>query len=191
MGEFSKWLLHEDRKELFDYLFAIALNAVFLALVALLLWPLGRAATAVTLFKGYWACWTMLIIAAALLGLVHHLSRVDLYSHPDAYVYSNLAVSGLIQTGWSAFAALTVRGSAEGAPLWSAVVLYFVGLLSCWVTLNIIAAWFTGSIYRMANFFVAVGAYALFCGWPAAARSLFGWFFDFYARWLDPYGWFS
>jgi hypothetical protein len=32
MGEFSRWLLHEDRKELFDYLFAVVLNAVFLAL---------------------------------------------------------------------------------------------------------------------------------------------------------------
>ncbi|HEX8722772.1 MAG TPA: hypothetical protein VF736_19295 [Pyrinomonadaceae bacterium] len=40
MGEFSKWLLDEDRKELFDYLFAVALCAVFLALAALLLRPL-------------------------------------------------------------------------------------------------------------------------------------------------------
>ena len=24
-----------------------------------------------------------------------------------------------------------------------------------------------------------------------AARALFGWFFDFYGRFLDPYGWFS
>jgi hypothetical protein len=26
---------------------------------------------------------------------------------------------------------------------------------------------------------------------PAAARALYGWFFDFYGRSLDPYGWFS
>jgi hypothetical protein len=42
MGEFSKWLLHEDQKEWFDYLFALALNVVFVAITALL-WPLGRA----------------------------------------------------------------------------------------------------------------------------------------------------
>jgi len=46
MGEFSKWLMHEDQKELFDYLFAIVLNIVFLAIIALLLWPLGKATTA-------------------------------------------------------------------------------------------------------------------------------------------------
>ena len=34
-------------------------------------------------------------------------------------------------------------------------------------------------------------SFILFCVWPAAARLLFGWFFDFYARFLDPYGWFS
>jgi hypothetical protein len=35
MGQLAKWLLHEDQKEFFDYVFAVALNAVFLVLVAL------------------------------------------------------------------------------------------------------------------------------------------------------------
>jgi hypothetical protein len=191
MGEFSKWLLHEDRKELFDYLFAVALNAVFLALVALLLWPAGKSAMALSLGRGFWAFWTALIVVSSLVVLWQRLFRVDMYSHPDAYVIIGLVVGGVHQVGWSAFAALTVRDSAAGAPLWLAAALYFVGLLSCWVAFNVVSAFYVGSIYRMSNLLLATAAYVLFCVWPAAGRALFGWFFDFYGRFLDPYGWFS
>lgn len=191
MGEFTNWLLHEDRKELFDYLFAVALNAVFLALAALLLWPMGKAAVALSLARGFWAFWTAMIITSAVVVLLQRLLRVDMYSHPDGYVISGLAISGVLQAGWSAFAALTVGGSAAGAPLWLAAVLYFVGLLSCWVAFNVVAAYYMGSIYRMTNLIVAAASFVLFCVWPAAGRVLFGWFFDFYGRFLDPYGWFS
>ena len=191
MGEFSKWLLHEDQKDFFNYLFAVALNAVFLAVVALLLWPAGKAATALSLGRGYWAFWTLLIITSLLVGLWQRLFRVDMYSHPNAYIIVALVVSGLQQAGWSAFAALTVRDAAAGAPLWLAAALYFVGLLSCWVALQIVSAYYMGSIYRMSNLIIAIACFILFCVWPAAGRALFGWFFDFYARFLDPYGWFS
>ena len=191
MGEFSKWLLHEDQKELFNYLFAIALNAVFLGLTALLLWPAGKAATALTLAKGFWGFWTIMIVMTSLVALFQRLFRVDMYSHPDVYIISGLAVSGIILTGWSAFAALTVGGSAAGVSLWVAAVLYFVGFLSCWVALNIVSAYYMGSIYRTVNLVVAPVSFVLCCVWPAAGRALFGWFFDFYARFLNPYGWFS
>jgi hypothetical protein len=191
MGEFGRRLLHEDRKELFDYLFAVALNAVFLALVALLLWPAGKAATALSLAKGFWGFWTLLIVASSLVVMFQRLFRVDMYSHPDAYVVSGMAVGVVVQAGWSAFAALTVRDSAAGAPVWLASVLYFVGLLSCWVAFNVVSAYYVGSIYRTTNLIVAAVSFVLFCVWPAAGRALFGWFFDFYGRFLDPYGWFS
>lgn len=191
MRELGRWLLHEDRKEMFDYLFAVALNGVFLALVALLLWPAGRAGTALSLAKGFWGFWTLLIVTSLLVVIFQRLFRVDMYSHSDAYIISGLAVGGVVQAGWSAFAALTVRGSAGGAPLWLAAVLYLVGLLSCWVAFNIVSAYYTGSIYRTTNLIVAAVSFVLFCAWPAAGRVLYGRFFDFYGRFLDPYGWFS
>jgi hypothetical protein len=150
-------------------------------LAALLLWPLGRAATALSLAKGFWGFWTVMIITATLLVILQRLSRVDMDAHFDAYIISGLAVSGVLLAGWSAFA----------APLWLAAVLYFVGLLSCWVASNILAAFYVGSIYRTVNLFVAPASFALFCLWPAAGRRLYGWFFDLYGRFLDPYGWFS
>ena len=191
MGEFSKWLLHEDRKELFDYLFAIALNVVFLALAALLLWLMGKTATVFSLARGFWAFWTVLIVISALMVMLQRLFRVDMYSHGDAYIISGLVVGGVMQVGWSAFAALTVGGAAAGASVWVAAALYLVGLLACWVAFNIVSAFYMGSIYRLTNLILAPAGFILFCVWPAAARALFGWFFDFYGRWLDPYGWFS
>ena len=191
MGEFSRWLLHEDQKEVFNYLFAVVLNAVFLGVVALLLWPLGRAGTALSLAKGFWGFWTVLIITSSVIVLLQRLLRVDLDSHTDAYIISGLVVGGVIQAGWSAFAALVVRDAVVGASVWVAIVLYFVGLLSCWVAFNAVSAFYVGSIYRMTNLIIAAASFILFCAWPAAARTLYGWFFDFYGRFLDPYGWFS
>ena len=64
-------ILREDQKEFFGYLFAIVLNAVFLVLIALLLWPLGKATMTLQSAKGYWIFWTAVIATACLLALFH------------------------------------------------------------------------------------------------------------------------
>src|ERR1044072_4567058 len=134
MGEFSKWLLHEVQKELFDYLFAVVLNVFFLALVTLMLWPLGKASFALHLAKGYWVFWTVVIIASAVMILVQRSFRIDLDSRFNAYVISGLILSGFLQIGWSAFAALAVRTSITSMSIWMAVVVILVGVVSCYVT---------------------------------------------------------
>jgi hypothetical protein len=113
MGQFSKWLLHEDQKEWFDYLFALVLNIVFLALTALLLWPLGEATVALRLAKGYWVFWTVVIAASMVMVLAQRIFRMDLYERFDAYVISGLALSAFLQLGWSAFAALVIRSAGR------------------------------------------------------------------------------
>jgi hypothetical protein len=178
MGEFAKWLLHEDQKELFDSLFAIVLNIVFLALTALLLWPLGRAIMAFRLAKGYSTFWTALIVTAAVVLLFQRIFRVDMYSRFDAYVISGLAVSGFLQAGWSAFAALVVRSSVTDTPAWVVVILYAIGALSCYVACVIVSAFYMGGIYRLVNLPLAIVSFIVFSVWPAAGRAIYGWFFD-------------
>ena len=178
MGEFAKWLLHEDQKELFDYLFANVLNIVFLALSVLLLWPLGKAMMAVSLAKGYWIFWTVMILTAVVLLQFQRIFRLDMYSHFDAYVISGLAVSGFLQVGWSAFAALVVRSFITGTPTWVAVILYVVGFLSCYVACVIVSAFYMGSIYRLVNTALAVVSFIVFSVWPEAANAIYGWFFQ-------------
>jgi hypothetical protein len=177
MGEFPKWLMHEDQKELFEFLFAAVQHIVFIALAALVLWPLGDATLALRFAKGGVVLWVVLCVTFFALAFVHRRLRVDLYSHPDAYVNSSAAVGAFLQAGWSAFAALAVRDFAANAHLWPAVVLYFVGLLSCYVAFNVVSAFYTGHVYKFINLPLAVVAYAIFCVWPAAARAVYGWFF--------------
>ena len=177
MGEFSKWLLHEDQKELFDYLFAVALNAVFLALTALLLWPLGGATIALRLAKGYWIFWTVLIAVACLLVLAQRIFRMDLYSRFNAYVISGLVVSGFLLAGWSAFAALVMDSSVSSAPIWKKIILYTIGGVSSYVASVIMAAFFTGGLYRMVNLVLAIVSFIVFSVWPAAGGAIYGWFF--------------
>jgi hypothetical protein len=190
MGEFSKWLLHEDQKELFDYLYANVLSVVFLALSALLLWPLGRAMLAWQLTKGYWLFWIILILSAAVVLLFQRIFRVDMYSHFDAYLISGLVVSGFVQVGWSAFAAHTVHVFVAGTNAWVAVVLYAVCALSCFVAVAIVSAFYMGSLYRLVNLLLALVSFIVFSIWPAAGRSLYGWFFRLYDWYFGLIGWF-
>jgi hypothetical protein len=184
MGQFSKWLLHEDQKELFDYLFAIVLNIIFLALTALLLWPLGRTTIAFRFAKGYWIFWTGLIVTACLLVLAQRIFRMDLYSRSNAYVISGLAVSGFVQVGWSAFAAPLLHNSLTGVPVWGIIIMYTIGFVSCWVASVIVAAFYMGSIYRFVNLILAIVSFIVFSIWPTAGETLYGWFFKlFWTGW--------
>ena len=180
MGEFSKWLLHEDQKELFDYLFAIVLNAVFLVVTALLLWPLGRATMALRLAKGYWIFWTGVIVTASVLALLHRIFRMVLYERFNAYVITGLIVSGFVQVGWGAFAAPVIHSFVADTPVWMTVILYAVGVFSCWVASVIVAAFYMGTLYRMANLLLAILSFIVFSIWPTAGGAIYGWFFDLF-----------
>lgn len=180
MGAFAKWLLHEDQKEFFDYLFAIVLNAVFLVLIALVLWPLGKARMALSLAKGYWIFWTAVIATACVLALLQRIFRMDLYDHFNAYVITGLIFSGFVQVGWSAFVAPVVHNAIAGAPIWTAIILYAIGVVSCWIASVITAAFYMGSIYRMVNLVLAFVSFIVFSVWPAAGGTIYGWFFKLF-----------
>lgn len=180
MGYFAKWLLADEQKELFDYLYANVLNVVFLAIIALVLWPFGRAWMAYSLAKGYWVFWCVMILCAIALVLFRRIFRIDLDTRYDAYVLSALAVSSFLQAGWSAFAALTVQGFVAGAPFWTTAALYVVGFLSCYVAFGIVCAFYMGSLYKTVNLPLSVVSFVVFSLWPAAGRTLYGWFFDLF-----------
>lgn len=184
MGEFGKWLMHEDQKFLWELLVASLLNIVFLLLIALLLWPLGSPRLAWRLAKGYSVLWGVVYFASMLVNRIQDYFRVNIYDHPDAFVYSNLAVSSILQIGWSAFAALVVHSFVAGAPFWIAAILYFVGTLSCLIAFYDVSAFYQGHIYRLISLPLALVSFIVFSVWPAVARVLFGWLFDHI---IDPF----
>ena len=159
-----------------EFRFMHAINLTLLALIALALWPLGRLALAFSLAKGFGLFFLAVLAASIVLLWVQRALRVDDESHFDAYLLSNLAVSATTVVGWAAFAALAVRSAAAGAPPWLAAILWFVGLLTCWMAYGLVSVFYSGTFYRYANLPLAAAAYLLFALWPAAARFLFGWF---------------
>lgn len=179
-GEFSKWLIHDDQKDLFEILVAAVLNVVFLALIALLLWPLNRSLLGFRLAKGYAVLWVLTCVLALLGNRIQEFFRVNLYDRSNAYVISNLAVSCLLQVGWSAFAAGAIHSFASGASVWLAVILYLVGVLSCLIAFFVVSAFYQGHIYKLISLPLALMSFIVFAVWPAVGRVLFGWFFDLF-----------
>ena len=176
----GKWLLHEDRKELFEIVVAGGLNIIFLALVSLLLWGMGSPLPALRLAGGYGVLWIATFSTGALVNRAQRLFKVNIYDHPDAYVNSNLAASCFLQAGWSAFAALSVHGFVAGAPVWLALTLHVVGFLSCLVAFFAVSSCFQGHVYKMISLPFALIGFAVFSAWPASARALFGRLFDLF-----------
>lgn len=177
MGAFAKWLMRDEQRELFDLLFAVALNVLFLALVALALWPLGRAKVAFHLAQGYGIFWFVMDVAFLLLVLFRRILRVEMETNFDAYVISALVVSVFLQAGWSAFAALSVHSFVDGAPVAVAVLLYLVGVASCYIAFVVVSSVYAGHIYKLINLPLAFVSFIVFSVWPRAGRLAYGWFF--------------
>lgn len=177
MREISKWLMHEDQKDLFELLLASTLNLLFLALIALLLWPLGSLMLAVRLAKGHGILWVVIFVTAVLVRRIQRLFRVNLYDHPNAYVLSNLFVSCLLQAGWSAFAALTVHRFVAGVSVWVVVLLYVVVVLSCLVAFLAVTSFYQGQIYKLVVLPLGLASLIVFRVWPAMGHAIYGWFF--------------
>lgn len=182
MKQLIDWLMEDEQEYLLEIVFAAVVNLIFLALAALVLWPLGRAALALTLAKGYVVFWLAVRATAGLLAVLQRAFGVNLYDHSNAYVISGIVVGGLMQAGWSAFAALAVRGSAADASAWAALALYAAGALSCFAAFYVVSAFYRGHIYKFVNIALALLGFAVFGAWPAAARAAFGWVFDLYWR---------
>jgi hypothetical protein len=172
-----KWMLDRASAEAWQVIAAFALCLLLPALAALALWPAGMSGVGFRLLKGFGLFWVVVLVVYALAAWVQRRLRVDLYTHPDAFVVSNLLVSGLLMLGWTAFAALVTRDAAAAAGLWLKGLLYLFGLLSGVVACQVLGSFYSGHIYKFACLLVACAGFILFIAWPAAARAAFGWLF--------------
>lgn len=175
MGAISTWLMHDDQKDLFEVLVALALNFLFLGLAALLLWPLGRLRLVLELVRGYGILWIVTCGIVLLLHRLHDFFRVNIYDHAGVFVISNLSVSCFLQVGWAAFAALTVHRFLTGVPVWVVVILYVIGAFSCLAAFFAVSAFFQGHVYKLVSLPLALTGFLVFSVWPASARAIYGW----------------
>jgi hypothetical protein len=172
-----KFLLDRASADAWQVIVAVALCLLLPALAALALWPAGAAWVGWRLLKGFGIFWVFVLVVYVSAAWAQRRLRVDLYSHPDAFVVSNLLASGLLMLGWTAFAALVVREAAAGAGLWLKGALYLLGLLSGLVACQVPGSFYTGQVYKFACLLVACAGFVLFSAWPAAGRAAFGWLF--------------
>ncbi len=98
----------DDRREATEVLITLGLNVLFLALTALVFWPLDKVVLALLWAKGYAVYWLAVVVSMLLLTLLERLFRVDINTHYKVYVGLNLVVSAVLVAGWSAFGALAV-----------------------------------------------------------------------------------
>ncbi len=180
MDEIINWLMRDEQKDLFEFLVAMVMNLLFLALSALLLWPLGSLSLLFSLAKGYVVLWSIIFVSAWLLHLFQRFFRMNLYDRANAYIFSTLAVSTVLQIGWAAFAALAVSTGAAGSPIWLTVILYLLGGLSCLVAYYDVSSFYHGGLYRLFSLPLNLISFLIFSGWPAIGSLFFGWFFQLF-----------
>lgn len=166
-------------KTSWELIVAGSLTLLFLGLSALLLWPFGNAALTIQLAKGYGLFWVVLALTSWVIALIYRVLRVETDPPSTTYVITNLCVSAFLQTGWSAFAALTVRNLA-GTSIGTTVALWVVGFVSSYVGFAIAGVFYQGTLYKLINAPLALLSYVVFAVWPAVARAIYGWFFAWF-----------
>ena len=154
--------LSEDVRRLgLDLAIAAGVNGVFLALSALGLWPLGKARLAGQLARGLAVLTFLIAIVVWVSAWIQERFRIESDPPSTAFVIMNLIVSGALQVGWSAYAALAVAGFTSGASFGAAAALHAVGVLSSFLSNVIVGAFYHGHLYKMANALLSVAGYII------------------------------
>lgn len=168
----------EAREELLDFLIILGINLLFLGLMTLLLWPLGRLAFAGQLAWGFLGLWIFLLLVATLHGWIERWLRIDMYRNYNLYVLINLSVSLWLILGWSTYAAQLANPYLASAAGWRVGAFFTVGLLSSYVGSLVVTLVYRGTIYQLMSIPAALLGFILFVLWPASGQFLYGWFFN-------------
>lgn len=148
---------------------------IVLTVTAIVLLPLGRGGLLWEIVRAFMVLWGLLLLAAGIMQRIQSLLRIEDDPPTDAYVLTNLAVGGTLLVFWTGYTALLIRESAQGAPLWMAILLYVLGFVASHAAYGTVSAIYGGTLYRTVHLFVALGGFVLFALWPPAARAAFGW----------------
>lgn len=180
MDLISRWLLHDEQADLWEIVFALIANLVFIGLSFLVMWPLGRLALAGQLAKGYGVLWFLVVLITIALVQIQRLVRAGLYDNFNLFLTSNLVVSSVLQVGWAAFAALTIPEYTDGAAAWMVGLVYLWGVLSCIAAFFVVSSFYQGDIYKLVSLPLALAGFLIFSVWPESGRFLYGWFFELF-----------
>lgn len=167
-------------ESLVDFLIPVALNVIFIVIVALLLWPMGKLAVAVRLMKAYVIFWGITVFSVVVLYQVQRMLRVSAERNFAAFLISNLLLGLTLLAGWSAFSSGVVNEAVADAGVGVTIVLWVVGLVSGIAAHVVVTTFHNGTIYTLSNLIVVVVGFVVFGVWPAVARVTYGRFFNLF-----------
>lgn len=164
--------LSEDLRRLgLDLLVAAGVNGVFFAVSALVLWPMGKASLAGRLAVGLCLFALMIALVVWVSAWIQTLFRIEEDPPSKTFVIMNLVVSGALQVGWSAWAALAAGGFVRGASFGIAATVYVVGFLSSFLSSVVVGAFYHGHLYKMVNALLAIVGFVVFAVWLPAGST--------------------
>jgi hypothetical protein len=166
--------VHED---LFTIGIVLALNALFIFLTALVLWPLGYIGMAWSQAKGFGLLWVTTFVSIVLSNFIEQRFRVNLYDRPNTHLALNVLLSSALVCAWSAIAMNSFQTAiaASNPPLWLNVVLHGIGLLACYAGFVVVTAFYRGTFFGLVGLGLTLLCFVVFTLWPTLARILGGW----------------
>ena len=165
MGVFTKWLLHENQKDLFEVLFAIGLTLVFLLVTTVIFLSLGKPSFVLQIGRGYLLLWGLLLFVVGVTNRVHDYFKINIYDHANVFLVSNLLASCGLQIAWAIFVALSVHRFCSTASLLVTIVINGMALLSSLVRFYVVSAFYQGHLYRFVSLPLALLTFGATSGW--------------------------
>ena len=163
-----------------DFVIPIVINLVFLIIVTLILWPMGKIQLSFQLGKGFIVFWLITLVSIVVVAAIQRRLRMSIYEHFTAFVISNLIHGLILLSCLAAFVSIAIHNATESGAFVVTVLLWIVGVLSCAVAHLILTTFHKGTIYALSNFVVTIVSFAVFGIWPALAQKTYGWLFDLF-----------
>ena len=152
--------MNQDLKSsLEDVLISLAITGVFLLVAGALLALFGSFGALPSLGAGFGLLWVCVLGAALFAAAITRLFRLNPHDTFLRFLGLHVLSTVPIMLGWSAFAAAWARVGA-GAGL--GVLFYALGILSCYIALEIVTTLARGQVYRLVCFVVGLAGFVGF-----------------------------
>lgn len=139
-----------------DALISLAITGVFLLVAGALLALFGSFGALPPLAAGFGLLWVCVLGAALVAAAITRLFRLNPHDTFLRFLGLHLLSTVPLMLGWSAFAAAWARAGGGG------VGLYALGLLSCYIALQIVTALASGQLYQLTCIVVGLAGFIVF-----------------------------
>lgn len=142
-----------------DALISLAITGVFLLVAGALLALFGSFGALPPLAAGFGLLWVCVLGAALVAAAITRLFRLNPHDTFVRFLGLHLLSTVPIMLGWSAFAAAWARAGADAGP---GVLFYALGILSCYIALEIVTTLARGQVYRLVCFVIGLAGFVGF-----------------------------